>query len=169
MCCNKWLRFNSANAVGQGEFYTSGSYGIDLADKFNYDDEFLAAKKPSNANVFGLAVGYGITDNIRAELAYNSFYGMKYKYDFTANFGSGESAKYSLNQKVAVDALFISTYYGINKFDNIKPYVGVDVGMANVKAGDINMVTRQEGAEDITDQYRAGANQKQLTWQVGQE
>ena len=43
---------NAANAVEKGKFYASGSYGIGFADKFDYKDEDLAVKKPSNANVF---------------------------------------------------------------------------------------------------------------------
>ena len=62
---------NDANAVEKGKFYASGSYGVGFADKFDYKDENgeVAVKKPSNANVFGAAIGYGVTDNIRAELS----------------------------------------------------------------------------------------------------
>ena len=82
MAATSLCTFNAANAVEKGKFYASGSYGVGFANKFDYKDEdgVLAVKKPSNANVFGLAVGYGVTDNIRAELSYNGFYGMKYEH-----------------------------------------------------------------------------------------
>jgi opacity protein-like surface antigen len=160
---------NAANAVEKGKFYASGSYGVGFADKFDYKDEdgVLAVKKPSNANVFGLAVGYGVTDNIRAELSYNGFYGMKYKYTQTDEYEEQEIVQYNYNQKVSANALFISAYYDINKFDKIKPYVAAGVGVANVKSGNINILAKQEDKEDINDVYAEGINKKQFAWQLG--
>jgi opacity protein-like surface antigen len=146
--------FNAANAVEKGKFYASGSYGVGFADKFDYKDEGLAVKKPSNANVFGAAIGYGVTDNIRAELGYNGFYGMKYKFE--------DNDLVTHSQKVSADALFASAYYDISKFDKIKPYVAAGVGIANVKAGDF---TTSNSAETNIDYKKQ--SKKQFAWQLG--
>lgn len=130
---------NAANAVEKGKFYASGSYGVGFTYKFDYKDEdgVLAVKKPSNANVFGAAIGYGVSDNIRAELSYNGFYGMKYEHLYKDSEDLKGEINATYTQKVTANALFVSAYYDINKFGQIKPYVGAGIGIANVKSGDM--------------------------------
>ena len=60
--------FNAANAVEKGKFHASGSYGSGFVEKFDYADADIAVKNTNNADVFGVAIGYGVTDNIRAGL-----------------------------------------------------------------------------------------------------
>jgi opacity protein-like surface antigen len=128
---------NAANAVEKGKFYASGSYGVGFADKFDYKDKdgVLAVKKPSNANVFGAAIGYGVTDNIRAELSYNGFYGMKYKDKYTApNQDVEGDTKFDFSQKQTANTIFFNTYYETQKFSKIKPYIGGGIGVSVNKA-----------------------------------
>lgn len=147
---------NAANAMEKGKFYTSGSFGLGLADKFDYKDEdgVLPVKKPSNTNVFGTAIGYGVSDNIRAELSYNGFYDMKYKIE--------DNDLVTHSQKISADALFTSAYYDINKFGQIKPYVAAGVGIANVKASDFTTSNPDETNIDYKKQSKM-----QFAWQLG--
>ena len=137
---------NAANAVEKGKFYASGSYGVGFADKFDYKEpELLDVRKPSNANVFGAAVGYGVTDNIRAELSYNGFYGMKYK-----SVQNKKTEVNGVNQdiwstKQSANAAFVSAFYDIkfNKLKNITPFIGAGIGISQNKSGDMNIKTQK--------------------------
>ena len=137
---------NAANAVEKGKFYASGSYGIGFADKFDYKEpELLDVRKPSNANVFGAAIGYGVTDNIRAELSYNGFHGMKYKSvkpDGVSDEGHVKTQNLSTEQNA--NAVFLSTFYDIkvNKLKNITPYVGAGIGLSRNKSGNMDFVEK---------------------------
>lgn len=157
---------NAANAVEKGKFYASGSYGVGFADKFDYKDEDLAVKKPSNANVFGAAIGYGVSDNIRAELSYNGFYGMKYKsvLQISGEYAEGQEILMNYHQKVTANALFASAYYDINKFGQIKPYIGAGVGISKVKSGNMFSKDNQEGEQTVA---LEGKSKSQFAWQLG--
>ena len=140
---------NAANAVEKGKFYASGSYGVGFADKFDYQDEDgeLAVKKPSNANFFGAAIGYGVSDNIRAELSYNGFYGMKYKSvqnEKTRNNGVNQDI---WSTKQSANVAFVSAFYDIkfNKLKNITPFIGAGIGISQNKSGNMNVVDKTYG------------------------
>jgi len=161
------ISLNYVCALEKGNFYISGSYGTGVADKFSYNDEDFASKKPSNADVLNFAMGYGITDNIRAEMSYVDFYGLKYKYAKTGVDEANNLVQYLFNQKVKAEALFISAYYDINKFGKVKPYVTVGVGLAKVKAGDINYQINQENSSNRVVGILPGLCKKQFAWQIG--
>ena len=161
------ISLNYVCALETGNFYISGSYGTGVADKFSYNDEDLASKKPSNADVLNFAMGYGITDNIRVELGYVSFYGLKYKYAKTGIDEDNNHVQYLFNQKVKAEALFISAYYDINKFGKIRPYVAAGVGVAKVKAGDLNYKIKQENIPNRAAGILPGLCKKQFAWQIG--
>lgn len=169
---------NIANAVEKGKFYASGSYGVGFADKFDYNDEDLDVKKPSNASVFSLAVGYGVSDNIRAELSCNGFYGMQYKFkkflDTVDDNGEDTKTHVDLKEKNTVYAMFASAYYDVNHFGQIKPYVGAGVGVAHVQSKENNLqevYMVQGGEEALTktaeDTFKGSVSKTQFAWQVG--
>ena len=169
---------NAANAVEKGKFYAAGSYGVGFADRFDYNDAVLDVKKPSNANVFGLAVGYGVTDNIRAELSYNGFYDMKYKFkkflDTEDENGEDTKTHVDLKEKNTIHAMFASAYYDVNHFGQIKPYVGAGVGVAHVQSKENNLqefYKAQEGKQALTKTgegtFEGSASKTQFAWQVG--
>jgi len=153
MAATSLCGINAANAVEKGKFYASGSYGVGFADKFDYNEpELLDVRKPSNANVFGAAVGYGVTDNIRAELSYNGFYGMKYKSIGIKpnNEVSGDIIQEINSTKQNANAAFVSVFYDIkvNKLKNITPYIGAGIGISQNKSEDMTTVFNTYNSSD---------------------
>jgi opacity protein-like surface antigen len=159
VCCSI-----ESNAFEKGKFYISGTYGIGIADKFDYDDKELATRRPSKVNVFGLAAGYQFNDNIRAELSYTGFYGLKYKGEKDQGGDFIDPEIYTYTQKTSLDSLFINTYFDINKFGNIKPYITAGIGVARVKVGTI--IAASNRSNDIAP-YADGRNNDQFAWNLG--
>ena len=131
------------------KFYTSDSYGPGFVDRFNHNKPRFFAwyiRKPSNAHVFSSAIGYGVSDNIRAELSYESFYGMKYKSVRAVALSDDGYVKtmQELSNKQRANAVFLSTFYDIkdNKLKKFTPYVGAGIGLSHNKSRNIDFVER---------------------------
>ena len=142
VACN----ISTANASGKGKIYISGNLGMGIVDKFDYKDEDgdLAMKKPSNPKVFGAALGYRFNDNFRIEISYSGFSGIKYNHTVYQAEEVKDEGRYE--QKVKARSLFVNSYYDINKFNQIKPYIGVGLGIAKVSGNDITFTPKHVSA-----------------------
>lgn len=170
----------SVNAVEKSKFYSSGSYGIGFTDKFQfehiYQDGLYLYNKPSKIDVLGLAVGYGMTDDIRVELGYNRFNDIKYKSDAGSDINDDgvSDITYSthyITQKQKAETIFGTIFYDINKFDKIKPFLSIGAGISLNKSGDMNSVSREyRNMEKISDSVEKNFFSKttsNMSWKLG--
>ena len=162
----------------KNKFYATGTYGVGLGSKLDYDAKGFTKRKPSASHSINIGIGYGLTDNIRAELGYAGFYGLKSKASGQVILGGPTGAqvvKRRLEQKNAAHAVFASTYYDIKNivtgFEKVTPYVGVGVGVSQTKAGNVYDTTADSNGKfnkPSNDNKQAdGLNKTQFAWHVG--
>ena len=112
----------------EGKAYVGANIGIGIpAKKFDYDDsthQLIDPTKLKKSNIFGIALGYGITNNVRAELAINHF--QNFKYQAT----NKQDADTSYKQKISSTSAFINGYYDINEMNGFIPYVSIGFGFS---------------------------------------
>ena len=119
----------------EGKAYVGANIGIGIpAKKFDYDQDhqLIDPTKLKNSMNFGVALGYGITNNVRAELAINHF--QNFKYQAT----NKQHANVSYKQKISSTSAFINGYYDIKEMNGFIPYVTIGFGFSKNKAGDFS-------------------------------
>ena len=158
--------YNTANASTDGKAYIAGSYGIGVANKFNYDPD-LTIERPKNSQIFGVAFGYQFNDNIRAELAVNNFNNFKYKNYNQLDDEDGNHQDNYFYQKISSNSLFANFYYDVNKFEKFKPYLSIGVGVSQNKSGNFNRKAIDNGEIEDNHTLYQKSSKKQFAWNVG--
>ena len=161
-------------SVAKEKFYVGASYGIGIANKFDYyKDEGMAMVRPKNSQLFGLSLGYKLNDNIRTELALNHFNKFEYK-NTIRSYDNATKALVSedyYNQIISANAIFANLYFDTSKFGEFKPYVNIGLGVSRNKAGDLEV--KEEGKDangnsfKIEDVHASGTAKSKFAWNVG--
>ena len=154
--------FSSAE---EGRAYVAGSVGLSIpANKLNYDDhdenrknENIDPVKLKNSMNFGAAVGYKMSDNFRAELAFSYFNNFKFKANHKVN------SEETLDQKNKSIAGFINGYYDIKEMNGFVPYLTVGLGFSQNKAGALVV----NGPNEEPTLYANGNKQTEFAWNAG--
>jgi len=114
--------------------------------------------RPRDSQIFSLALGYRLSNNVRAELAFNQFHGFKYQGLALVN--------YEYKQKISSNAFFANFYYDFNQFNKFVPYVNMGLGLSKNKSGTL-YVKRKDVVGDSWEIANKSETRNQFTWNVG--
>ena len=144
----------------EGKAYVAGNFGVGIsAKKFDYDPEHndIDPTKLKNSMNFGVALGYKITDHVRAELAINRFQNFKYQAADKLNTDT------TYSQKISSTSAFINGYYDIKEMNGFMPYITAGVGFSKNKAGDFST-----NVKNVTPEIDPkGKTQTEFGWNAG--
>ncbi len=112
----------SSSAMADDSFYLRADAGLNMFNKFKVDgDKFKTKVSPS----MEIGVGYGVMDNVRAELAYG------YHFNPTAkNTTDGVTTKVKSN----IQTLMVKGFYDAFDLGMAKVFVGTGVGLSKTSA-----------------------------------
>ncbi len=122
------LGLSSAVSVAASQMYLRADVG----------DSFLAAKpdkvdylsKPNSSLVYGLGLGFKVSENIRTDITLNK----REKYSYS-HFDSGVMESQDINSS----SLMINGYYNFINNTDLTPYIMTGVGIAHNQAGKYTM------------------------------
>lgn len=156
------------NADGLSNFYTKFELGkakpTELKNrdvsKENVGDYNPYKKAPSSSLTYGVGLGYQFNNKFRTDLTITQF--KKFNYQASANT---EIRKSNITQSFNGTAAIVNAYYTEDKFsDIIRPFVGFGVGVASVKAGDVEQ-SISNSSRSIKINY-PGSRKVNFAWNV---
>ena len=167
-----FVTINSAVAYEGKKIYIGAGYGLGIANKIGSQYKLapnlaFAQNRPRDSQIFSLALGYRLSNNVRAELAFNQFHGFKYQglarpyADYLPSI-TGNKVNYEYKQKISSNAFFANFYYDFNQFNKFVPYVNMGLGLSKNKSGILYVKHK-----DVWKTANKSETRNQFAWNVG--
>lgn len=163
-----------AEALEKSNFYILGSYGVGIANKFDYEeilkiqrpeDIQLKIQRPTDIQIFGLAFGYKFNPNVRSEIAF--YHSRSFHYHNPAKQQEPKNVDHLADQKSRVNALFLNFYLESNEIENFTPYIGLGIGVSRNKAGTLYDIMKQQNKPDIRAVANEGDTKNNFAFNLG--
>lgn len=136
-----------AASVELGKHYVKLETGFTVLARNPSKTEY--SKKPSGTHLYGLALGYKITDHLRSDISI--FSSGKFKYRGESTIGDKES------QNIKTSAAMLNGYYDFTPYHNFTPYVTIGLGYASNKVNNFH----------TGDDFIVGTSSKAIAWSIG--
>ncbi|MFK7761554.1 MAG: outer membrane protein [Candidatus Midichloriaceae bacterium] len=170
-----FVTINSTGAYEGKKIYIGAGYGLGIANKIGSQyklthDSSFPQKRPRDSQIFSLALGYKLGNNVRAELAFNQFSNFKYQgrahYTDYSSSSVGNKVNYEYKQKLRSNAFFANFYYDFNQFNKFAPYVNMGLGLSKNKSGTL-YVKHKNVVGDSWEIANKSEARNQFAWNVG--
>jgi opacity protein-like surface antigen len=117
--------------AAEGDFYGKANFGFSkFSNQTIGTGEDKEKFKAQNSGFFGIAGGYYLMNNVRAELALDYFFNPMQKYSDT---DKEDSDKFQIKSKGQVNTLLVNGYVDLFDVSVVKIFAGAGVGIARIK------------------------------------